>query len=86
MLNPLNIVFALVGRFVQWTAPKPRPLPDPDGRQGLQRVQAQRWASVVHDGLAPAAGAAWRLDSRLIGSMNGRTWWVKNVSVDVFRL
>jgi len=36
MLNPLNVVFAVVGRFVLWTAPKPRPLPDPEGRQGLQ--------------------------------------------------
>jgi hypothetical protein len=38
MLNPLNVVVALLGRFVQWTAPKPRPLPDPQGRQGLQQV------------------------------------------------
>lgn len=37
MLNPLNVVFAIVGRLIHWTAPKPRPRPDPDGRQGLQR-------------------------------------------------
>lgn len=38
MLNPLNVVLALAGRVAQWTAPKPQPLPDPDGRQGLQQV------------------------------------------------
>lgn len=36
MLNPLNLVFALLGRFIQWTGPKPRPLPDPRGRQGAE--------------------------------------------------
>jgi hypothetical protein len=38
MFSPLNVVLALLGRFVQWTGPKPDPLPDPDGRQGLQRA------------------------------------------------
>jgi hypothetical protein len=37
MFNPVSVVFSIVGRFIQWTAPKPLPLPDPDGRQGLQR-------------------------------------------------
>jgi hypothetical protein len=37
LFNPLNLVFAVLGRFVLWAVPKSRPLPAPDGRQGLQR-------------------------------------------------
>jgi hypothetical protein len=39
MLNPLGLVLAILGRFIQWTAPKPKPLPDPHGRQGLTGVR-----------------------------------------------
>lgn len=42
MLNPLNVVVAVLGRFIEWAAPKPRPVPDPQGRQGLQRVSTGR--------------------------------------------
>ncbi len=42
MLNPLNVVFEVLGRFIEWTTPKPRPLPLPEGRQGLQRDSTAR--------------------------------------------
>jgi hypothetical protein len=42
MLNPLKVAFAVVDRFMQWTAPKSRPLPDPEGRQGLQPASTER--------------------------------------------
>jgi hypothetical protein len=38
MLNPMGLVRAVLGSLIEWTFPKPRPLPDPDGRQGLQRI------------------------------------------------
>jgi hypothetical protein len=41
MLNPLNIVFAILGRFVRWTTPGPSPLPDEEGRQGLEVSRAK---------------------------------------------
>jgi hypothetical protein len=42
MLNPLKVAFAVVDRFMRWTAPKSRPLPDPEGRQGLQPASTER--------------------------------------------
>jgi hypothetical protein len=34
-LNPLGLLLALLGRFVERTSPRPRPVPDPSGRQGF---------------------------------------------------
>jgi len=42
MLNPLNLVFSVLGRFIERTAPKAGPLPDPEGRQGLQATTRGR--------------------------------------------
>lgn len=42
MFNPLNLVFLVAGRFIELTGPKARPVPDPEGRQGLQRRPVPR--------------------------------------------
>jgi hypothetical protein len=42
VLNPLNFVFSLLGRFIERTTPKVHPLPDPDGRQGFQEATRGR--------------------------------------------
>jgi hypothetical protein len=42
MLNPLNLVFSVLGRFIERTTPKVHPLPDPNGGQGLQPVTDER--------------------------------------------
>jgi hypothetical protein len=36
MLNPFGLILALIGRYIFWTSPKPKPRADPLGRQGAK--------------------------------------------------